>query len=195
MSNLFKAKDVALLMALPGESQGLFEKDNIPVFYTGIGKVNAAYATTDVIHKTKCKVIINLGTAGSSIFKTRDLVEVSSFVQRDMDITPLGFKVGETPFDPIPGGIDLIPYFSELPKGVCGTGDNFETGTSKVACDLVDMEGFAIAKVCRRMGVQLISLKFITDGADDQAHKDWEANLLPGAQALLAYYKKMVAIF
>ncbi len=191
---MFNINDVALVMALPGESQGLFEKENIPVLYTGIGKVNAALTAMDVIHKTKCKVMINLGTAGSSKFKTHDLVEVSTFVQRDMDISPLGFKVGETPFDPLPGGIELIPYFPELAKGVCGTGDSFETGAPKVSCDLVDMEGYALAKVCRKMGVQLISLKYITDGADHNAHNDWEANLVHGAKRLLEYYRKMVSV-
>ncbi|QDK39638.1 5'-nucleosidase [Bdellovibrio sp. NC01] len=185
-------KDVAVLMALQNESQGLFEKEGIPVVYTGIGKVNAAMTAMDVIQKTQCKVIINLGTAGSSKFKTHELIEVSSFVQRDMDISPLGFKVGETPFDPIPGAINLIPYFPELPQGVCSTGDNFETGTPKLPSDLVDMEGYAIAKVCRKMGVQLISLKYITDGADHNAHNDWAANLIPGSQKLLEYFKKMV---
>ncbi len=191
---MFNIKDVALLMALSNESQGLFEKENIPVVYTGIGKVNAALTAMDVIHKTHCKVIINLGTAGSGKFKTHDLIEVSSFVQRDMDISPLGFKIGETPFDPIPGAVDLIPYFPELPHGVCSTGDNFETGTPKLPSDLVDMEGFAIAKVCRKMGVQMISLKYITDGADHNAHNDWAANLIPGSQKLLEYYKKMVEL-
>ncbi|WP_413583471.1 5'-nucleosidase [Bdellovibrio sp. HCB288] len=181
-------------MALPHESQNVFENENIQVHYTGIGKVNAALTAMDVIHKTKCKVIINLGTAGSAKFKTHELIEVSSFVQRDMDITPLGFKVGETPFDPIPGQIDLIPYFAELPHGICSTGDNFETGTPKIPCDLVDMEGYAIAKVCRKMGVQLISLKYITDGADHNAHNDWAANLLPGAKKLLYFYQRMVSV-
>jgi adenosylhomocysteine nucleosidase len=180
-------------MALPGESQGLFEKENIPVVYTGIGKVNAAMVAMDVIHKTNCKVIVNLGTAGSSKFKTHDLVEVRSFVQRDMDISPLGFKVGETPFDPIPDSIELIPFFPELPLGVCGTGDSFETGAPKVPCELVDMEGYAIAKVCRKMNVQLISLKYITDGADHNAHNDWQENLVHGSKKLYEYYKKIVS--
>lgn len=191
---MFQKDEVSLVMALPGESQGLFEAEKIPVFYTGIGKVNAALTAMDVIHKTQCKVMINLGTAGSSKFNTHDLIEVSSFVQRDMDISPLGFKVGETPFDPLPGAIELIPYFSELAKGVCGTGDTFETGATKIPCDLVDMEGYSLAKVCRKMGVQLISLKYITDGADHNAHNDWEANLVHGAKRLLEFYRKMVVL-
>lgn len=191
---MFKISDVATIMALQSESQGLFEKENIPVIYTGIGKVNAALAAMDVIHKTKCKVMINLGTAGSSVFNTHDLIEVASFVQRDMDLSPLGFKMGETPFDPVPHEIDLIPYFSDLKKGVCGTGDHFATGISKVPCDLVDMEGYALAKVCRKFGVQLISLKYITDGANHDAHNDWAANLIPGSTKLLEYFKKMVVL-
>lgn len=189
---MFNINQVALLMALPGESQGLFEGANIPVVYSGIGKVNAAYAAMDVIQKTQCKVMINLGTAGSSKFKTHELVEVSTFVQRDMDISPLGFKVGETPFDPLPGAIELIPYFPELPKGICGTGDSFETGAPKIPCDLVDMEGYALAKVCRKMGVQLISLKYITDGADHNAHNDWQENLIYGSKKLFEYYNRMI---
>ena len=179
-------------MALPGESQNLFENENIAVHYCGIGKVNAAMMAAELIYKTQCKVMINLGTAGSTRFQTHDLIEVSQFVHRDMDLSPLGFKVGETPFDPLKGPIDLIPYFPELAKGVCGTGDSFETGPSKLACDLVDMEGYALAKVCRKMGVQLVSLKYITDGADHHAHNDWAANLIPGSKKLLEYYKKMV---
>lgn len=186
---------ISLLMALPIESQGLFEKENIPVIYTGIGKVNATLAAMEAIHRHQCKIMVNLGTAGSSKFNTHDLVEVSSFVQRDMDLSPLGFALGETPFDPLPGAIELIPFFPDLPKGVCGTGDIFETGPSKVPCDLVDMEGYALAKVCRKMGVQLISLKYITDGADGAAHEDWSQNLLPGAQKLLAAYQKMLTTF
>lgn len=189
---MFNIKDVALLMALPQESQGLFEKENIPVIYTGIGKVNAALTAMDVIHKNRSRVIINLGTAGSGKFNTHELVEVTSFVQRDMDISPLGFKIGETPFCSIPSGIDLIPFFSDLPRGVCSTGDNFEVGPSKLPADLVDMEGYAIAKVCRKMGVQMISLKYITDGADHNAHNDWAANLIPGSKKMLEYFLKMV---
>ena len=91
--------DVALNMALPNESKGLFEQAGIEVHYSGIGKVNAAYKAFEVIQKTGCKILINLGTAGSTYFDKHELVEVSQFVQRDMDVSPLGFAVGFTPFD------------------------------------------------------------------------------------------------
>lgn len=182
--------DLALIMALPNESKGLFEQAGIQVHYSGIGKVNAAFKAFDVIQKTGCKTLLNLGSAGSSQFDKHALVEVTTFVQRDMDVSPLGFKVGVTPMDDDhPAEIHLESYFQHLEKGTCGTGDSFETGTPKVACHLVDMEGYAIAKVCKKLGVRLISVKYITDGADDTAHLDWEDNLLLGAQKLLKLYQ------
>lgn len=183
---------LALIMALPSESKGLFEQAGIEVHYSGIGKVNAAFKAFEVIQNTGCTTLLNLGTAGSSHFNAHDLVEVTQFVQRDMDVSPLGFDVGVTPMDEdLASEILLQPYFNHLPQGVCGTGDNFEVGTPKVACNLVDMEGYALAKVCHKLGVRLISVKYITDGADDTAHLDWHENLLLGAHKLLDLYKKI----
>jgi adenosylhomocysteine nucleosidase len=51
------------------------------------------------------------------------------------------------------------------------------------------MEAYALAKVCQKLGVRLISVKYITDGANDTAHLDGEENLLVGAQKLLALYQ------
>jgi adenosylhomocysteine nucleosidase len=184
--------DTALIMALQNESKGLFEDSGIEVHYSGIGKVNAAFKAFEVIQKTGCKTLINLGTAGSSYFNAHELVEVTQYVQRDMDVSPLGFAVGTTPMDSeYPAAIDLEPFFTQLRQGTCGTGDSFETGQPKVACNLVDMEGYALAKVCKKLGVRLISVKYISDGANDKAHLDWEENLLLGAQKLLALYKSI----
>lgn len=182
--------ELALIMALPNESKGLFEAAGIDVHYSGIGKVNAAFKAFEVIQKTGCKTLLNLGTAGSSHFDAHELVEVTTFVQRDMDVSPLGFEVGITPVETEwPGAIDLEGYFEGLRQGVCGTGDSFETGQPKVPCNLVDMEGYALAKVCKKLDVRLISVKYISDGANDTAHLDWEDNLLLGAQKLLALYQ------
>ena len=184
--------DIALIMALPNESKGLFEAEGIEVHYSGIGKINAAFKAFEVIQKTGCKVLINLGTAGSSYFDAHELVEVTQCMQRDMDVSPLGFPVGVTPLEnEYPAEINLEPYFHQLRQGTCGTGDSFETGSPKVPCNLVDMEAYALAKVCKKLGVRLVSVKYISDGANDTAHLDWEENLLLGAQKLLALYKSI----
>lgn len=182
--------DLALIMAIPDESQNLFEQAGVEVHYSGIGKINAAFKAFEVIQNTGCRTLLNLGSAGSHHFDAHCLVEVSSFVQRDMDVSPLGFPIGVTPLDQdIPADILLECHFPDLPKGICGTGDSFETALPKIPCDLVDMEGYALAKVCKKLGVRLISVKYISDGANDTAHLDWQENLLLGAHKLLELYQ------
>ncbi|PIS11441.1 MAG: 5'-nucleosidase [Bdellovibrio sp. CG10_big_fil_rev_8_21_14_0_10_47_8] len=177
-------------MALPMETQGLFE--HLPVHYCGIGKINAAHKTTEVILKTNCRHILNLGTAGSHRFHTHSLVECSSLVQRDMDLSPLGFPLGDTPMDEVKGKISLPRLCQDLPHGTCGTGDRFEVGPPQLDCDMVDMEAYAIAKVCQKMKVNFSGFKYITDGSDHQAHEDWYKNLKPGAERLLQLFESLV---
>lgn len=189
--NLYK--DIAIIIALEKETQGLFQKANIPVFYSGIGKINAAHKATEVILKYQPKYVLNLGTAGSHKFKTHDLIECSSFVQRDMDLSPLGAPLGHTPLDPIPAKITAWKFLTDLPKGICGTADRFEVGPPILECDLVEMEAYAIAKVCEKMKTPFTAIKYITDGSDDQAHKDWVQNLKPASQKLFDVFQKFSA--
>ena len=42
------------------------------------------------------------------------------------------------------------------------------------------MEAYALAKVCQYFNIPFISFKYITDGADEQSHEDWEKNLADG---------------
>lgn len=192
MKKTFSKNEVAVIMALPSESQSLLENAGIQIHYCGIGKINAAFKTTEVILKHKPKLILNLGTAGSPKFKTHSLIECSGYVQRDMDISPLGFAIGETPMDPIKGLIEAQEVVSNYEKGICGTGDSFEIGATKISCDLVDMEAYAIAKSCLKLETAFMAFKYITDGSDKEAHKDWVANLAPAAQALLRVYQEIV---
>lgn len=189
---MFNTNKVLLIMALPSESQGLFEKQGWNVRYCGIGKINAAAATARWVMEFHPTHVLNLGTAGSSKFSTHDLIECSAFVQRDMDITPLGFPLGETPLDPLPGRLEVPSLCKDLKKGVCGTGDAFEVGKTRLACDLVDMEAYAIAKVCRQMNVGMTSIKYISDGSDHNAHNDWAANLPAAAKALVQITQELL---
>jgi adenosylhomocysteine nucleosidase len=52
------------------------------------------------------------------------------------------------------------------------------------------MEAYALAKVCYKRQVPFISFKYITDGADEQAHEDWEANL---AQGIEEFHKRVIS--
>src|SRR5688500_6400819 len=96
--------DPLLVMALPLESQGVFEQAGMPVWYTGIGKGNAAYALTRKLAEyarasLPAPQVLNLGTVGSRRHPTGTILECHAFVQRDMDVTGLGVPLGVTPFE------------------------------------------------------------------------------------------------
>ncbi len=175
------------------ELASVFQDQGIDVVYCGVGKINAAYTTTKHILEHKPKHIVNLGTCGSSSFAWGTVIECSQVVQRDMDVTPLGFEYGVTPYDDSGGAINLNTYLDAYPKGICGTGDSFETAKSKLHCDLVEMEGYAIAKVCRNLNVNISLLKFVSDGSDKLAPQDWQKNMAAGAERLFQAYSVLVS--
>jgi adenosylhomocysteine nucleosidase len=135
-----------------------------------------------VTHGRRPRLVINYGTAGSRKIKKKTLVDCTRFIQRDMDVTGLGFMKGETPFEKdIPIVIESNCPFNPIGRNAtCGTGDNFAEDKSQYYGEVVDMEAYALAKVCHHFDTQFISFKYITDGADEQAHEDWENNLANG---------------
>ena len=182
--NTVMEKNILIVSALEVETQGQLE--DWDVICTGVGKVNATMTLVDRLtdyNYVKPDLVINYGTAGSRKIKKKTLVDCTKFVQRDMDVTGLGFLRGETPFEqdpPViiqPQNIDFNPIGR---NATCGTGDCFVEDKSQYYGEVVDMEAYALAKVCYNYDVPFISFKYITDGADEQAHEDWEANLADG---------------
>jgi adenosylhomocysteine nucleosidase len=178
-------KRTLIVCALEVETQGQLE--DYDVLYTGVGKVNATFELTRKFGKYGSYIpydmVINYGTAGSRKIKKGQLVDCTKFIQRDMDVTGLGFMRGETPFEQDPPFIIQQQNIEFNPIGrnaTCGSGDNFVEDKTNYYGEVVDMEAYALAKVCYLYDVPFISFKYITDGADEQAHEDWEANLADG---------------
>ncbi len=185
-----------VVIALELEGQGLFERADVSVLYTGLGKVNAAISLARKLATLRGQgaappLVVNFGTAGSRSFSTGSVVACRQFVQRDMDVTGLGFALGETPFETLPATLSFPAVFSHLPEGVCGTGDRFETGAAGLACDVIDMEAYALAKACLAEGVPFACAKYISDGADATAATDWQASLPGAAAAFHALYQEL----
>jgi|TARA_R110000782_G_C14635975_1_gene395006 adenosylhomocysteine nucleosidase len=176
--------NILIVCALEIETQGQLNGYN--VLYTGVGKVNATYELTNylTLKGDMPELVINYGTAGSRKIKKKTLVDCTKFVQRDMDVTGLGFLRGETPFETnIPSILQSSSKFNPIGRNaMCGSGDNFVEDRTQYYGEVVDMEAYALAKVCYHNDVPFISFKYITDGADEQAHEDWEANLADGIE-------------
>ncbi len=186
-----------IAMALPMESRGLLEQAGAPLLYTGVGKVRAAMALTrrlaDYRHSgVAMPLVVNLGTAGSRHLKAGSLVGCDQFSQRDMDVSGLGFARGETPYDNVPALIEMPRHFSNLPHCVCSTADSFATHEHALENNgVVDMEAFALARVCVAEGARFACAKFVTDGADGTAADDWRTALAAASIAFAALYATM----
>lgn len=164
-----------LVFAMQEESQDVF--GDYDTLHTGVGKVNAAFALTRSIHRQRPGIVVNLGTAGSRRHKGGTIVNPDRFVQRDMDVTALGFEKFKTPFSEDPVVIGHGNRVDGLPGGLCGTGDSFDASEGASAFDVVDMEAYALALVCRREDIPFLCLKYVSDGADGDAHADWHEAL------------------
>jgi len=187
--------DPLVVMALQIEAQGLFERAGVPVLYTGLGKVNAALSLMRALCEYRSAgapppLVLNFGTAGSHTLASGTLVGCHRFVQRDMDVSGIGFPRGVTPFEDVPAQLEFPPVFGQLPAALCGSGDSFETGVAKLHCDVIDMEAYALAKVCHFEGARFGCAKYITDGADAAAAGDWERNLPRAAVAFWQLYER-----
>ena len=100
-----------------------------------------------------------------------------------MDVRSLNFNLGETPFDNI-NEIILSEGYS------CGSGDNFVDRDIELSVDVVDMEAYAIAKVCKKEKIKFRCFKYISDNADSNSSNDWKKNLKKGSYLFKEFTKK-----
>ena len=184
-------KNILIVSALEVETQGQLE-DWKPhnLLITGVGKVNATHHLTkrlqvdgSINYDARINLVINYGTAGSRKYNKGELVDCTKFLQRDMDVTGLGFEKNQTPFEWEPEIVirEQNAKFNPIGKNaICGTGDSFVEDSNNHHGEVVDMEAYALAKVCYLYNVPFISFKYITDGADGNAVVDWEENVGKG---------------
>jgi adenosylhomocysteine nucleosidase len=166
-----------ILIAIKEEAPALAGHPN--VFFTGVGKVNAALCAARLIEKHRPLRIWNFGTAGG-ITVDGGLHRCTRFLQRDMLVTALGFDPGQTPFE------DALAIEAGEGGLTCSSGDSFVTDSAlHLPSDVVDMEAYALAKACHQSGVAFHCYKFISDRADGSSSSDWTANVCKGEPGYL----------
>ena len=115
--------------------------------------------------------VINFGSAGAIKKETSGIVECTKFYQRDMDARGIfDLRLGETPFDSIKEIILSDEGFS------CGSGHSFVNNKIEMSVDFVDMEAYALAKVCKLENIKFRCFKYVSDNADENAPSDWIEN-------------------
>jgi adenosylhomocysteine nucleosidase len=139
----------------------------------GIGKVNAAAAAQRAVSEYGADLIVNAGLAGGfgAGMEAGDVYEVSAAVEYDFDRAKLnGTAVGvldeyDTPYLE-------VETTGAFPAAVLATGDRFNDSENdyslirdELKASLRDMEGAAIAHVCRKNGVRCRMVKCVTNVA------------------------------
>lgn len=157
----------------------------------GIGKVNAAVCAAAMFTEFGADIIINTGVAGglSPDLRQLDLVVSSAFVQHDYDLSPIGMQKGFIPeinSVTIESDRELSEKALSLAgdrafSGIIATGDSFIASSEASArirnefgAAACDMEGGAIAQVCRLAGIRHLAVRCISDNADGSAGMSYD---------------------
>jgi adenosylhomocysteine nucleosidase len=172
---------------------GKLVNQEVMIAQCGISKVNAA-ALTQVLILEGAKKIIFTGVAGGldKRLKVGDVVISSDCLQFDVDVTALGYHLGEVPGEPLSWSADAelkqfaLKAAKVLPvtviEGRILSGDEFVANpdrasylreTFKGACN--EMEGAAVAQVCEKWQIPFVIIRSISDTADHSAELDFRA--------------------
>jgi len=172
--------------------KGKINNTEVVLVEAGVGKVNAARTTQILIDNFEVNYIINVGSAASANeeLDIGDIVIGNKIVQHDFDITAFGHPKGY---------ISNVGQFIESDKlliqkmeetisnlqdsdfkikiGTIASGDIFctelkmkEKIRNKFEADAIEMEGAAIAQVCKLDNIPFITIRSISDKPNGNNH-------------------------
>lgn len=160
----------------------------------GIGKVNAAICTQIMIDYFKAEYIINVGTAGAADdnIQIGDIIISSDAIQYDIDVTALGFNLGQLPYMEqyifesnsllIQKAIDIakksnVSYIiGRVTSGDKFISSNFLHSIKELKPSCFEMEGAAIAQVANLNSIPFVIIRGITDNSNQDANVDYAQN-------------------
>ncbi len=165
------------------------------VVRSGIGKVNAAICTQQLIDLFETDTIINTGIAGSlnAGIDIGDIVLSTDAIEHDMDAVAFGYEVGVIPRMDTSAFVadeglralaakvcrEVNPEIS-VHEGRIVTGDQFIAEKSKkdwlvstFSGMCTEMEGAAIAHAAHNNNIPFLIIRAISDKADDSATEDY----------------------
>ncbi|MBD7983085.1 5'-methylthioadenosine/S-adenosylhomocysteine nucleosidase [Sporosarcina sp. Sa2YVA2] len=151
---------------------------------SGIGKVNAAIATTLVIQQFKPDIILNTGSAGGfgEALEIGTVVISDEVTHHDVDVTAFGYVPGQVPGMPETFRSDekliaiakiAVEEIGQHPHatGLIASGDVFMSDRDRVAdvrklfptMIAAEMEAAAVAQVCHQFGTPFVVIRALSD--------------------------------
>ncbi|MBD1222879.1 5'-methylthioadenosine/S-adenosylhomocysteine nucleosidase [Virgibacillus halodenitrificans] len=206
-------EEVALLVSKTREKEeiliancvfikGKIEGKKVVILKSGIGKVNAAMATTILHEKFNPSHVINTGSAGgfSNRLEVGDIVISTEVVHHDVDVTAFNYAYGQVPGMPAMFPVDTelaakaIAAVQTLPisyeQGIIATGDSFMDDAERVAwvkekfpsMIAAEMEAAAIAQVCHQYNTPFVIIRALSDIAGKESSITFDAFLQKAAE-------------
>lgn len=181
--------------------KGTLKGREVVLLKSGIGKVNAAMATTIMHERYTPSFVINTGSAGgfSKELEVGDIVISSHVVHHDVDVTAFDYEYGQVPGMPAMFTADekLIAKATEALQsldlhhavGVIATGDSFMADPARVsfvreefpAMIAAEMEAAAVAQVCEQYDVPFVVIRALSDIAGKESTVSFDAFLTTAA--------------
>lgn len=192
--------------------QGKLEGKEIVLLKSGIGKVNAAMATTIMHEHYSPTYVINTGSAGgfSEELEVGDIVISSKVVHHDVDVTAFNYEYGQVPKMPpmfvadtrlIEKAKEAVNKLSiQSATGVIATGDSFMDDPDRVAfvrdkfpaMIAAEMEAAAVAQVCYQYDKPFVILRALSDIAGKNSSISFDQFLATAAKNATEIIMKMI---
>lgn len=203
-----KEQEVAGSLFIEGQLHGR----EVVLLKSGIGKVNAAMATTILHERFDIDSVINTGSAGgfAKDLEVGDVVISTLVAHHDVDVTAFQYEYGQVPGMPAMYAADekLIEQAMEAVKntnasaarGIIATGDSFMQDAARV--DFVrgkfpemiaaEMEAAAIAQVCFKYHTPFVVIRALSDIAGKESSVSFDQFLPKAAENAATMIMTMV---
>lgn len=175
-----------LLVFAHGDEAAAFAEAGVPHLLTGVGKINAAIALTDAILAAGgdgIERVVVLGTAGalSETARLDTVYQVTSAVQHDFSLP--------SPRIEIAGSGAVLAETTTIATGDVFVQDDARRATlAALGATLVDMETYAYARVCERLGIPLQVFKTPSDFADSSTTmEEWDGVVVSKSRQLFDF--------
>ena len=208
-----------IVAAVDAEARAIGDADNARTIVSGIGRTNAAAATTEALLQAHgvsqgFDAVLSAGVAGalpqsesslqigdcivasSCIYAEEGLVTTSGFAGMDS----LGFKLGDFVGNMVPVDESMLERlsadFSIGPIATVATCSGTDAAAAEIArrtgALAEAMEGAAVVHAARRLHVPAIELRVISNTTGDRAMQQWDLPL--ALRSLSAAAQRVVAL-
>jgi len=187
---------VLIVTSVDAEVRAIGPIDGAAIIVAGVGRTNAAAATTEAILRGdgRFNAVLSAGVAGAlpqSELGIGDCIVASScvYVEEGLispagftDMSGLGFALGDFPGNVVPVDERLLEVLGELfaigPIATVATC----SGTDAAAAEVVRrtgalaeaMEGAAVVHAARRLNIPAIELRAISNTTGDRSRQEWD---------------------